>query len=36
MKTLIELIRSSWKAFVESTATTPAGERAVREIALVR
>lgn len=36
MKTLIDLIKSSWDALVETTATTPAGERAVRDIALVR
>lgn len=36
MKTLITLIRTSWETFVESIATTPTGERTVREIALVR
>lgn len=36
MKTLITLIRTSWEALVESIATTAAGERTVRDIALVR
>lgn len=36
MKTLINLIRTSWETLVESTATTTTGERAVRDIALVR
>jgi hypothetical protein len=36
VKTLIDLIKSSWDAFVEKNVTTPAGERAVRDIALVR